>query len=256
MNAWECDEMIYLIGLGIGGEKDISVRGIEACGRCAEVYAELYTARWPGDMKRLEKLIGKTIAVLSRSDMEEGAGKLVLRAKEKDIAVLVPGDPLSATTHIGLMMEARERKVRVEVVHASSILTAVAETGLSLYNFGRTVTVVPPQEGYAPASFYDAAERNKKLGMHTLFLLDVGMSTAGGIGVLMAIGSKRKRPLVAGGTMLVADSDLGTAEASIRYGKARELLRKPLEPPAVLILPGKLHFAEKEYLEAFKIKGS
>jgi diphthine synthase len=248
--------MIYLIGLGIGSEKDITAGGIEACSRCAEVYAELYTARWPGDLKRLEKLIGKTIAVLSRQDMEEGAGKLLKRAKEKDIAVLVPGDPLSATTHIGLMMEARERKVRVQVVHASSILTAVAETGLSLYNFGRTVTVVLPEKRYAPDSFYDAAEKNRKLGMHTLFLLDVSMGSAAGIGVLMAIGSKRRRPLVSANTMLVAASALGTKEAVVRYGKARELLRKSLEPPAVLILPGKLHFTEKEYLEAFKIKGS
>lgn len=248
--------MIYLIGLGIGSEKGISVRGLEACARCGEVYAELYTARWPGDLKRLEKLIGKKVAVLSRADMEEGAGRLVKRAKELDIAVLVPGDPLSATTHIGLMMEAREKKVRVEVLHASSILTAVAETGLSLYNFGRTVTVVSPQAGYAPASFYEAAQKNRKLGMHTLFLLDVGMDSAAGIRVLMAIGKKKKRPLVSGNTMLVAANLLGTPAAEVRYGKARELLKKPLEPPAVLILPGKLHFTEKEYLEAFRIKGS
>jgi diphthine synthase len=117
------------------------------------------------------------------------------------------------------------------------------------------VTVVAPQAGYAPSSFYDAAEKNQKLGMHTLILLDVGMGTAGGIGVLMAIGSKRKKPLVSGNTMLVAACALGTPGAIIRYGKARELLRKSLEPPSVLILPGKLHFAEKEYLEAFKIKG-
>ncbi|MFH0957010.1 MAG: diphthine synthase [Candidatus Aenigmatarchaeota archaeon] len=248
--------MIYLIGLGIGSEKDISVRGIEACGKCAEVCAELYTAKWPGSLKRLEGIIGKKIAVLSRADMEEDVGKLVKRAADRDIAILMPGDPLSATTHIGLMMEARERKVRVEVVHASSILTAVAETGLSLYNFGRTVTVVSPQAGYAPASFYDAAGKNKSLGMHTLLLLDVGMDSASGIRVLMGIGEKKKRPLVAANTMLVAANLLGTPAASIRYGKARELLKRPFEPPAVLILPGKLHFTEKEYLEAFSIKGS
>jgi diphthine synthase len=247
--------MIYLIGLGIGMEKDISVRGIEACGKCAEVYAELYTARWPGSLKRLESLIGKKIAVLSRADMEEDVGKLVKRAKDRDIAILVPGDPLSATTHIGIMMEAREKNVKVEVVHASSILTAVAETGLSLYNFGRTVTVVSPQEGYAPASFYDAAGKNKKLGMHTLFLLDVGMDSASGIRVLMGIGKNKKRPLVVASTMLIAANALGTQSAVIRYGKANGLLKGPLQPPAVLILPGKLHFTEKEYLEAFRIKG-
>jgi diphthamide biosynthesis methyltransferase len=82
--------MIYLIGLGIGSEKGISVMGLEACGKCDEVYAELYTARWPGDLKRLEKLIGKKIAVLSRADMEEGAGRLVKRAQDRVIAVLVP----------------------------------------------------------------------------------------------------------------------------------------------------------------------
>jgi diphthine synthase len=242
--------MLYLIGLGIGSEKDISLKGLEACGKCEDVYVELYTASWPGDIDALSERIGKEISVLKRSDVEEKVKKLVKRGKDRDIAVLVPGDPLSATTHLNILMEAREQKVEIEIIHSSSILTAVAETGLSLYNFGRAATLVRPQKKYAPTSFYDTGVKNRELGMHTLFLLDVDMDTGEGLFILMDIGKDRKEPLVTSDTKLVAAAGLGTPGSAIKYGKALELLKQPLEPPAVLILPGKLHFTEKEFLQS------
>ena len=243
--------MLYLIGLGIGSEKDISVKGLEAARECDEVYVELYTARWPGDLDALSKMLGKEISILGRSDVEENVKKLVKRGKSRDIAVLVAGDPLSATTHLNILLEAREQKVETDVIHSSSILTAVAETGLSLYSFGRTVTIVRSQKGYAPTSFYDLALKNRELEMHTLFLLDVDMDTGEGLFVLMDIGKEKKQPLVTSDTKLVAARGLGSPSAVIRYGKALDLLKEPLDPPAVLILPGKLHFLEKEVLESF-----
>ncbi len=248
--------MIYLIGLGVGGEKDISVKGLDACKKCDEVYVELYTARWPGDIEKLSGMMGKDISVLRRSDVEEHVKKLVNMGKKKDIAVLVAGDPLSATTHLNILMEAREQKVQTEVVHSSSILTAIGETGLNLYNFGRVATVVRPQKGYKPTSFYDVGEKNRELGMHTLFLLDIDMDSADGLFVLMDIGKDRKQPLFTSDTMVVAASGIGSPGSVIRYGKALDLLKEPLDPPAVLILPGKLHFVEKEFLEAFTRKSA
>ncbi len=241
--------MLYIIGLGIGSEKDISVRGLDACKDSSEVYVELYTARWPGDIDKLSEMVGKEISVLKRSDVEENIGKLVKRAKSKDVSVLVAGDPLSATTHLNILMEAREQKVKTEVIHSSSILTAIAETGLNLYNFGRVATVVRPQKGYAPKSFYDIGEKNRELDMHTLFLLDIDMDSGEGLYILMDIGKSRKKPLITSDTKVVAAAGLGSASSQIIYGKALELLKKPLEPPAVIILPGKLHFTEEEFLQ-------
>lgn len=36
--------MLYIIGLGLGDEKDITLRGLEAVKRCTKVYIEAYTS--------------------------------------------------------------------------------------------------------------------------------------------------------------------------------------------------------------------
>ena len=37
-------EMLYLIGLGLGDAKDITVKGLEVVRRCSRVYLEAYTS--------------------------------------------------------------------------------------------------------------------------------------------------------------------------------------------------------------------
>jgi len=242
--------MLYLIGLGVGDENDISLKGLEACKKADAVFAELYTACWQGSLKNLEKLTGRKITVLKRNDLEENSEKFVKNASKKDTVLLVPGDPLTATTHLNLLMDARKHGVAFRVIHASSILTAIAETGLNLYNFGRTATVVKPRKNYSPTSFYDTGARNKKAGMHTLFLLDIDMGTPEGLGILMDIEKKKKQGLIDQESQAVVASCLGSDKRKIEYGKVKALLGKPLNPPAVIIIPGKLHFVEKEWLES------
>lgn len=36
--------MLYIIGLGLGDEKDITLRGLEAVRKCDKVYIEAYTS--------------------------------------------------------------------------------------------------------------------------------------------------------------------------------------------------------------------
>jgi diphthine synthase len=242
--------MLYLIGLGVGDERDISLKGLGACEKAKEVYAELYTARWPGNLRKLEKRIGKPITVIQRRDMEEDVKQLVKRGKNRNIAVLVPGDPLSATTHLNVLMEAREQGVKTAVIHSSSILTAVAETGLSLYNFGKTVTIVRPAKGYAPTSFYDMAVQNRELGMHTLLLLDIDMDTGEGLEILLRIEQEKKKGLIDSDKRFIAARGLGSEKSRMMYGRALDLIKRPLDPPAVLILPGKMHFTEEEFLKS------
>lgn len=240
--------MLWIIGLGVGDEKDISVRGVEACRKADRVFAEFYTARWAGDAGKLEKMIGKKIYVLQRKDLEEDSGNLVKEAAKKDVALLVPGDPLSATTHANLLMEAKGMGIGCRVVHSSSILTAVAETGLILYNFGRTATIVRPQKAYAPDSFYVTGAKNRKQGMHTLFLLDIDMDTGEAAGILLGLEKRLRKGLLDPGMKAVAASGLGSMGSRILYEKMEILQKKPLKPPAVVIIPGKLHFIEEEFL--------
>lgn len=238
--------MLTLVGLGVWDEGDVSVKGMDACRNADKVYCELYTAAWGGDLRKLGKGIGKEMKVIEREDVEDRSGELLEEARKRDVVLLVPGDPLVATTHIHLLTEAEEKGVRVEVIHSSSVYTAVARTGLQIYKFGRTATVITPEKGYESEGFYDALKGNKERGMHTLLLLDVGMGTKKGLSVLRGI-EKRRGEGVLGKVVLC--SRLGSGEEKIFYGKAGDLAGTDLPPPAVVIVPGELHFMEKEVLE-------
>lgn len=241
--------MLTLIGLGIWDEGDVSMKGMEIAEKADVVYAELYTANWGGSLKRLEKIIEKKIIALKRSDMEEKSGIILKEAKEKDVVVFVPGDPLIATTHSHIIIDAKKNGIPVKIVHASSVYTVVAECGLGIYNFGRTATIVTHQKGYEPSSFYDVIGINKKSGLHTLMLLDIDMDVKEGIETLTKIEEKEKKGFIRQNTEIIAMSRIGSKDQKIVFGKAKDVAKKTLGNPAVIIIPGKLHFLEKEFLE-------
>ena len=239
--------MLTMIGLGLWHEKDISLRGIEICKNANKVYCELYTAAWGGSIKELGKLIGKDIIVVERKGVEDESAKLIEEAKEKNVVLFIPGDPLVATTHIHLMEEAKENGVEVKIVHASSIYTAIAKTGLQIYKFGRTGTVITPQKGYESEGFYDVVKDNLNMDMHTLLLLDVDMNTKKALDLLKEIDNKRGENIIWHAVMC---SKLGSDNEKIEYGKIKDLLKKDFPCPAVIIIPGKLHFMEREFLDS------
>ena len=52
-------------------------------------------------------------------------------------------------------------------------MSAIGATGLQLYNFGQTVSMVFFTETWKPSSFYDRLKENCQIGLHTLILLDI-----------------------------------------------------------------------------------
>lgn len=52
-------------------------------------------------------------------------------------------------------------------------MSAIGATGLQLYNFGQTISMVFFTESWKPASFYDRVRENRNVGLHTLVLLDI-----------------------------------------------------------------------------------
>ena len=161
--------MLYIIGLGLNNEKDLTLRAIEIAKKC-ECFAEFYTSIWKGSLEDLKEIIGKDIKLLKRKDLEENLELLLEKAKQNDIAVFVPGDPLAATTHFNLVFEARRKKIPVKIIHNASIFSAIGETGLQLYKFGKTATI--PLNGKLE-NVKKTIRNNKKLGLHTLLLLDL-----------------------------------------------------------------------------------
>jgi diphthine synthase len=259
--------MLYLISLGLHDEKDMSIKAIETAAKCGKLYVEFYTTKTDTNTDKIAKLIErvagvrKEITELKRSDLEENSHRILAEAEKENIGILVGGDALVATTHSSLVVDARKKGIKVEIVHGSSIYSAVAETGLHIYKFGKTTTLAFPEKNYNPISCYDAILMNKKMGLHTLVLLDVKkekgkyMSVKEGLELLLKMELERKSNVITSESKVVAACKLGSEEKVIRYGTVRELVKdKSLsnKTPAVIVIPGELHFTEEEFLETLK----
>jgi diphthine synthase len=166
--------VLYLIGLGLCNEKDITVKGLEYIKQSDYIYMEYYTSILGIDSSKLEEYYGKKIILADREMIEIGFDKEILeKAKTSKVSLLVVGDPFSATTHIDLYLRCIHKGVKVEVVNNASILNSIGITGLSLYRFGETVSIPFFTEKWRPYSFYDKICRNYKNDLHTLILLDI-----------------------------------------------------------------------------------
>ena len=149
--------MLKFIGLGIHDEKDISLRGLEEARDCDLLYLDTYTSRVP-EKEKLEEVIGKQVKPLTREEIEETS---TLLDKEKKIGLLVGGDPLCATTHMEQYLRAATEGIKTKIINSSSIFSAIAETGLQIYKFGRTITIARPEKNFTPTSAYDAIAENR-----------------------------------------------------------------------------------------------
>jgi len=131
--------------------------------------------------------------------VESSSDDILADADKVDVAFLVVGDPYGcvgsphtsreresegsgivanqwyyrATTHTDLVLRARELSIPTRSIPNASILTSIGTTGLQLYNFGQTVSMVFFLDNWKPASFYDRIAENVRIGLHTLVLLDI-----------------------------------------------------------------------------------
>jgi len=238
--------MLYLIGLGLNDEKDLTLKAVEIAKKC-ECYCELYTSIWRGSLENLKNIIGKDVTLLKRKDLEERQEAFLEKAKKMDVALFMPGDPLAATTHIDLVFEAKRKKIPIKIIHNASIFSAIGEIGLQIYKFGKTATI--PLNGRLE-NVKTTLKNNKKLGLHTLLLLDIDNETNLHMTVKDALKLLLKSKLVKEFDEIVVFSRAG-GESKIYYNIAKEFLTKEVNLPAVLVIPGKLHFREKDFLELF-----
>ena len=253
--------LLYFIGIGLYDEKDVSLRALETIKKCSIVYLENYTSVLSCSVKKLEKLYEKKIILASRELVEKKAEETILKhALEKDVAFLVVGDPMSATTHIDLRLRAEKAGIECVIIHNTSVFSAVGVTGLQLYKFGRTTSIPFQEENWHPETPYDTIKENMKNGLHTLLLLDLRphekrfMTINQAIEYLLSIEEKRKEKVFSKGLLCVGCARLGSLKPCIKAGNAEDLLKEDFgKPMHCLIVPGKLHFAEEEALELFKV---
>lgn len=238
--------MIYLIGLGLN-EKGISLEGLEVVKNCQKVYLEKYTVDFPYKFERLEKIIKKKITTLSRGEVE--SEKLVNEATKEDIALLIYGCPLFATTHESLLIDCKNKKIKTKVIYSASIFDAISETGLQLYKFGKISTIPKWQKNFEPDSFLDYVLNNKTIEAHSLILVDIGLGFKDALQQLEKSCEKKGIKI----EKLIVCSKMGCKNFKIFYGNIEKLKSKKIDSPYCFIIPSKLHFIEKESLEKYSI---
>ncbi len=245
--------MLTFVGLGLGSVEDITLRGKKAIENADVIYAEFYTSRLiNSSIEDLENFFNREITVLSRDEVEDGR-KIMEDAKDKNVVLLVAGDPMIATTHASLRIIAKERGIKTKIVHNASIVTAAPGLlGLQNYKFGRTISIPFPQDNFFPTSAYDFLAENMKMGLHTLALLDINprpMSANEAMQLLLEMEARKKKGIITEKTLVAVVARAGTPNALIKAGFIGEMLKEDFGPPLhTLVIPGRLHFAEAEAL--------
>lgn len=245
---------LHLIGLGLSDEKDITVKGLETIKRCKYIYLENYTGTLQCTKESLEKFYGKPITEASRDLMENRSAELLNNSKDDDVAVLVIGDPMAATTHISLLMEAKEKGIKVNIIHNASILTAIGITGLQLYKFGKTTSIPFTAETEDVEVPYTIIKENQEINAHTLVLLDLNpeekrfLTVSKALDILLRCEKRKGASILNEQTHIIALAGIGSDNQVIKAGSIAELLKWNVSIyPQSLIIPAKtLHFVEEE----------
>jgi len=249
--------MLYLVGIGLNND-DITLQALSIL-RNSIVYADRYTTFFDEERRNyISNLINSPIIDLNREDLEEKLGVIVERARDANISIMVGGDPLIATTHKIIFIEAKKRKVPIKVVHASSVLSSlIGESGLDFYRFGQICTISKWQTNYMPVSFYEAIEKNYNNNLHSIVLLDYdptknsSLPLKDAIAILEEAEKKYKKGLIKDNTLLFVMHKIaldGQQKLIINVGSAKKL--NFANGPTALIIPAKLSDIEKEVIES------
>ncbi|XP_066208967.1 diphthine methyl ester synthase isoform X2 [Saccopteryx leptura] len=272
--------MLYLIGLGLGDAKDITVKGLEAVRRCSRVYLEAYTSVLTVGQEVLEEFYGRKLILADREEVEQEADNILKDAGVSDVAFLVVGDPLGATTHSDLILRAQALGIPYRVIHNASIMSAVGCCGLQLYKFGETVSIVFWTDTWRPESFFDKVQKNRQSGLHTLCLLDIKVKeqslenlirgrklyepprymtvNQAAQQLLEVVQNQRARgeePAVTEETLCVGLARVGAEDQKIAAGTLRQMCTVDLGGPlhSLIITGGSLHPLETEMLDLFSV---
>lgn len=263
--------MLYLIGLGLSSPQDITVEGLQVVKAASRVYLEAYTSiLMTADNKALEEFYGRPVLLADRELVEQGSDEILDGAEKEDVAFLVVGDPFGATTHTDLVLRARELGITVKAIHNASVMNAVGACGVQLYNFGQTVSLVFFTDTWRPDSFYDKIADNRRIGLHTLVLLDIKvkeqsienllrgrkifeppryMSIELAAQQLLEVEEKRKEKAYTPQTPCIGVSRLGSPNQKFVAGTLAELAEIESGEPlhSLVILGSRVHELERDF---------
>lgn len=155
-------------------------------------------------------------------------------------------------------------------------MSAVGATGLQLYNFGQTVSMVFFTETWKPSSFYDRVMENCQIGLHTLMLLDIKVKeqslenlargrkifepprfmTAGQCAAqMLEIEEDRGEGAYGPDNLAVGVARLGAHDQRMAAGTLKQISEFDLGPPlhSLVLLGKRVHDLERDYIREYAI---
>ncbi len=253
---------LYVVGVGPSIEY-LSLKAIELLKRADRVYIDTYTSIAPGlERSNVEVYApGAEIIHADRKLLENESHRIIEEAKALNVVLLVPGDPLFATTHVSLVLEAASKGVDVEVIPGVSGIQAVIDaTGLQFYKFCRPITLVYP-EAFKPFSVVETIWDNMTRNLHSLVLLDLrldenrAMTINEAVEILLRLedelaAERRVEPRIRS-AILVGVARAGLPDAKCKAGNPGTLLEEGFPPPphSLIVAAPRLHPVEVEALQ-------
>ena len=258
--------MLWLIGIGVTGYKGVSLYALDILKKCNIIYFERFTSPLnEDDLFNLNSLIEghknrRKIIPAQRWFIEDGK-QIIEQAKNENVALITYGDPLIATTLSELEVRARKNSIKVDIVHAASGITSlIGESGLHIYKFGRTVTMMScPQSAI---SVYNTIFDNLLSGNHTLILTEYNsdhnkfffLDPIQVFKMLIEVEKDIKYNVFSDETFAIVASRIGTEQKKIISGKIKSLIGMSFETgPHSIIITGSLHFTESDAIRTLTI---
>ncbi|MEM4283978.1 MAG: diphthine synthase [Candidatus Caldarchaeum sp.] len=247
---------LTFVGGGLGRFEHLTLEALETIKNVEKIYVDTYTSFWADDfLDKLRKTAGQVV-VADRKMLEDNVHKLVSEAVENEIALLTPGDPFIATTHLSIRTIAHRKKVAVKVVHGvSAVSAAVSSSGLHVYKFGKTATIPKTTDINMLHEVFKTIETNLSNNLHTLLLLDTsdkGLTVPEAVKQLLDYSKQHGKSFINQNTLMVALARLGFPDNVTLAAPAEKLISHNFPPPPhSIIIPSSLHFTEEEILQTF-----
>ena len=248
--------MLTFVGLGLYDERSITLAGRDAVRTADRVFAEFYTSRLAGaSVEDLEAFHDVDIEVRNRAGVEQDPDPILAAAEDSDVVFLTAGDTMISTTHVDLRLRAEERDIETRVIHGTTAQAAASSlTGLQNYRFGKATTLpfVRSHGGDGiPTSVVETIEANRKRDLHTLVFLDITVESDAerfmGGNQAASLLAEHWRPDALG----VVVARAGGPDPIVRAGRLTDLAEMDFgDPLHLLVVPGSLHYIERDALAA------
>lgn len=255
--------MLRLIGLGLSIHL-LPIGGLVKLLRCNKILVDTYTSIWFSegiDLFKILNMDGIEVVYACRKDLEgKGIDVIVEEARSRDICIAIPGDPLIATTHSAIIVEALKRGVPVEVLPSSSILNvSISMSCLQVYRFGRIATVVKPKNGIEYEHPLHIVKLNRAQDLHTMLLLEMDaennyfMTPREAIEILLNIQRRWGEEVIALDDVIIVQQAITSSKGRVYVETVNRIVdgvTEFSEPPYTVIVPARrLHPIERECLD-------